>query len=339
MRLIVHFFLVVIAAFIFSQFSLLKYGIKQGIGQLKIVWSAQPVSDFINDPTTPDSLKIKLQYVDEVRKYAIETLGLKESENYTTIYDQKGEPVLWVVTGAEPYKLKPVEWKFPILGTVPYKGFFDKEMATKELQNIKDKGYDAGVRTVGGWSTLGWFTDPILSDMLSRSYGDLANLIFHELSHATIFVKDSVEFNENLASFIADKATIKFMKNKFGTEAEETIRYLNDKRDEELYTEHILRGVEKLKQLYSDIDLKEEDEKEQLKTQLITKIMTTTDTLSMSDKAYLNLVRNKVPNNTYFLSFMRYSSKQTVLEELYSKEFNNNIKDFISYLKEKHPYL
>ena len=87
-------------------------------------------------------------------------------------------------------------------------------MADKEMELLKEAGYDVGMRTVGGWSTLGWFKDPILSNMLNRSYGDLANLIIHELVHATIFVKDSVEFNENLASFIGDQGAKLFLKRK-----------------------------------------------------------------------------------------------------------------------------
>jgi len=339
MRLVLHFFLVVSIAIIISQSSLIYYGIKQAYGQLRIVYNAEDISAIRADSNTPDSLIQKLDFLEEVKRYAVDSLGLKESENYTTIYDQKGEPVLWVVTGSKPYVLEPLVWKFPILGTVPYKGFFDREMAADELNRIKKMGYDAGVRTVGGWSTLGWFTDPILSNMLGRSDGNLANLIFHELVHATIFVKDSVEFNENLASFIADKATIKFIDDRYGENSNEKSEYLNEKHDKQKYTSHILRGVGELKKLYNRIEPLNSEKKQKLKNDLIVKIMKSADTLSFKDEAYLNAVKNQVPNNTYFLSFMRYNSKQDALEQMYFRDFNNNIKGFIFYLEKKHPYL
>ena len=118
---------------------------------------------------------------------------------------------MWVVMACEPFALKPKEWKFPIIGSVPYKGFFKKERAEALKAELEKEGWDVMVRNPGGWSTLGWFTDPILSKMLMRSEGDLANLIIHEMSHATIFVKDSVEFNENLATFIGDRGAELFL--------------------------------------------------------------------------------------------------------------------------------
>ncbi len=94
---------------------------------------------------------------------------------------------------------------------MPYKGFFNQKLAFELKDELEKEGYDVIVRNPGGWSTLGWFTDPILSKMLNRSEGDLANLIIHEMVHSTIFVKDSVEFNENLATFIGDRGAEKFL--------------------------------------------------------------------------------------------------------------------------------
>ncbi len=303
MRQVAYFFVTILIALIIHNASLISYGFGQAIGQIKIVWYAQPIDKYLEQPSVPDSIRQKLVFIDEVRHYAVNELGLNDSENYTTIYDQKGEPILWVVTGCKPFSFEAKQWKFPVLGSVPYKGFFDIEKASEELVLVKQQGYDAGIRTVGGWSTLGWFKDPILSNMLHRSNGSLANLIIHELVHSTVFVKDSVEFNENLASFIADKGAMAFIKNKYGENSDEYHDYLHELNDEKIYVDHILRGVELLESLYSSIKDRPLDEKEEKKRLLIEDIMTTTDTLSLYNDGFLTFVKGQVPNNTYFMSF------------------------------------
>lgn len=322
------------------NFDLIVYGIKQARGQLKIVWNARPVEEYLSDPAVSDSVKTKLRYIQKVREYAIDELGLNDTDNYTSMYDQEGKPVLWVVTGCKPYKFEPKEWNFPIVGKVPYKGFFVEEDAMEAMEKLKEKGYDAGVRTVGGWSTLGWFNDPILSNMLDRSTGDLANLIIHELVHATIFVKDSVEFNENLASFIGDEGARQFLQDEYGSDSKEYRSYLKEVEDEQSYVSHILRGADSLEILYQsfDQDLSEE-EKEIKKQQVIGKIMQELDTVSLNNLNFLQNVKGYQPNNTFFMSFMRYRSKQNNLEDIYTNEFNNDLTAFISYLKKEHPFL
>ena len=202
---------VIALVIVVAQWELVRYGIEQGRGQLRIIWNAKPVDEYLRSPSFPDSLKEKLRLINEVRRFAIDSLGLKDTENYRTLYDQKGEEVMWVVMASEPFRLKAKEWTFPVVGSVPYKGFFDREKAIRLRDELEKEGWDVNIRNPGGWSTLGWFTDPILSGMLDRSDGDLANLIIHEMSHATIFVKDSIDFNENLATFIGDRGAEQFL--------------------------------------------------------------------------------------------------------------------------------
>ena len=106
------------------NYELVYYALVQGKGQLSIVWKAKPVEVFLEDPATPDSIKQKLHFIGEVREFAVNELGLNDTENYTTMYDQQGKPLLWVVTGCEPYAFEAKAWKFPLVGEMPYKGFF-----------------------------------------------------------------------------------------------------------------------------------------------------------------------------------------------------------------------
>lgn len=321
------------------NFDLLVYGVKQAKGQFNIVWNARPVQEYLSDPAVPDSVKNKLRYIETVRKYAIDELGLNNTDNYTSMYDQKGKPLLWVVTGCKPYAFEPKEWKFPVVGKMPYKGFFVEEDAIKTKERLQEEGYDAGIRTVGGWSTLGWFNDPILSNMLARSTGDLANLIIHELVHATIFVKDSVDFNENLASFIGDEGARQFLRDQYGPDSEEYTTYLQEVEDEKNYVAHVLRGADSLDVLYKSFhEGMPEEDKELYKQQLIGKIMQELDTVTLNDLNFLKNVKGYQPDNTFFMSFMRYRSKQSNLDTIYN-DFHGDLPAFILHLKKKHPFL
>jgi predicted aminopeptidase len=321
---------------------LVVYGMRQAKGQLHIVWNARPVEEFIKDLNFPDSLKTKLHLINAIRRYAIDSLGLKDTKNYKTLYDQKGEEVMWVVTACEPFELKAKEWTFPVIGSVPYKGFFRKDLAVKLKEELDKEGWDVSIRNPGGWSTLGWFTDPILSKMLERSEGDLANLIIHEMSHATIFIKDSIDFNENLATFIGDRGTEKFLISRYGLHSKEYQTYMNDDSDYLKFTDHMLRGTEKLDSLYKS--MKPEDSREHklfLKNEMIQSIVSSLDTLSLSINNAKPSTRyqKSLPNNAYFLNFRRYQAKQDRFWNEYNNQFHGDLKAYIHYLSEKYPFL
>ncbi len=324
------------------QWELVKYGIEQGRGQMHIVWNAKPVEDYLSRPDFPDSLKEKLRLIDRVRTFAIDSLGLKDTKNYKTLYDQKGEEVMWVVMASEPFALKAKEWNFPIVGSVPYKGFFDRRKAVKLRNELEEEGWDVNIRNPGGWSTLGWFRDPILSEMLKRSEGDLANLIIHEMAHATIFVKDSIDFNENLATFIGDRGAEAFLRAVYGPESDEYLSYINEDRDYVMFADHMLRGAEKLDSLYQTFTGDDPvSEKTRLKTEMIQRIVASLDTLSLrvnTGKPSLRF-QERLPNNAYFLNFIRYQSKQDVFFKEWNDRFDGDLRAYIAYLSEKYPFL
>jgi predicted aminopeptidase len=320
---------------------LVAYGIRQGKGQLNIIWNAKPVDEFLANPEFPDSLKQKLVLINEVRRYAIDSLGLRDTKNYKTLFDQKGEEIMWVVTASEPFKLKAKEWRFPVLGSVPYKGFFNKELAIALRAELVTEGWDVSIRNPGGWSTLGWFTDPILSKMLERSEGDLANLIIHEMSHSTIFVKDSIDFNENLATFIGDRGAEKFLAHKYGVDAKEYKLYFAEDEDYLKFADHMLRGSEALDSLYKTMSEQQPiAEKKALKEKMIRHIVQTLDTLTLMENSNPSARYAKVlPNNAFFMNFRRYQSKQETFWKEYRDRFHEDLKAYIKFLSEKHPFL
>lgn len=321
--------------------SLIFYGVTQGIGQLSIVWGAKPVEDFLANPSFPDSLKKKLYVIEEVRRYAIDSLGLNDTDNYRTLYDQKGKELMWVVTACEPFQLKPKMWDFPVVGSVPYKGYFNEERALKEARALEGEGLDVGVRNPGGWSTLGWFTDPILSGMLSRSEGDLASLIIHEMVHATIFVKDSIDFNENLASFIADTAAYNFLRWKYGKDSGEYEEYFDENADYVRLSNYMLNASNVLDSLYQTFDEAELFQTKNSKKQaMMQRIIEALDTVHFSGVSKPSeRFRNRLPNNTFFMIFRQYQSKQRELQQEFSEKFKGNLKEYISDMTRRYPFL
>jgi predicted aminopeptidase len=255
------------------------------------------------------------------------------------MYDQKGREIMWVVMACQPFALEPKQWHFPIVGTVPYKGFFDEKRAVDLKRELEHEGLDVIVRNPGGWSTLGWFTDPILSKMLNRSEGDLANLIIHEMSHATIFVKDSIDFNENLATFIGDRGTEKFLIDRFGEISLEYRTYIEEDKDYLKYVDHMLRGARSLDSLYKGMDpLTNIETKRELKKQAIMHIVETLDTLSLALAAKPSeRFRGHLPNNAYFMNFRQYQEKQGVFWE--ERRGFGSLREYIGYLSEKYPFL
>jgi predicted aminopeptidase len=305
------------------------------------------LEEYLTDPAFPDSLKQKLVLIQEIRKFAIDSLGINDSKNYTTVYDQQGKPVLWVVTASEPYALVAKEWTFPFLGSVSYKGYFEHEKVLKEERKLKAEGYDTEIDEVAGWSTLGWFRDPILSSMLEKKEGQLANLIIHELTHATLYIKNNVEYNENLASFVGDHGARAFLQYKYGTDSRQYKTYDNSRKNQAKYIQHILHGADLLDSLYKTFTPANDTiTRNNLKEELIRKIMANADTINYSGTRRKSLIPHKnnqqeepLPNNAFFMSYIRYRAKQNQFEEEFVTKFDSDFKRYLTYLKETYPSL
>jgi predicted aminopeptidase len=295
----------------------------------------------LEDPGVAEDIKGKLRWIDEIRHYAFDSLGIDANKNYTTFYDQQGKDLLWLVTASEPYALKAVEWKFPFLGTFSYKGFFDSLKAVDEAARLDDAGYDTNIRVVGGWSTLGYFTDPVLSKMLDRDEAGLAELIIHELAHGTIYVKDSTQFNENLATFIGIKGAERYLTSKYGSQAEVIRLYRMKRDDHEIFTEHILRGTLFLDSLYRQLPVDAApEEKEMAKVSAIERIIRSSDTLTIQGRiSYRQYLERIKPNNTFFMSYLRYRGYLKMLEEEYRNKYDTDIRAMLADYKRKYPSL
>lgn len=145
------------------------------------------------------------------------SIGLAGSRNYDTVA-LGWERQIWNVSGSDPLSFTPHTWWFPIVGRVPYLGFFVEGSARQQEQALLQEGLDAYVRTAATYSTLGWFEDPLLLPMLDWPEALLANVLLHELTHATIWAPGGVNFNESLANFVGDVASFAYLAHQYGVE-------------------------------------------------------------------------------------------------------------------------
>ena len=187
-------------------------------GQARILLQSQSIGELLESAQVVDEeTRQKLALVESIRSFAREHIGLEPGDNYTYFYDTGGRPVSWNVSACPPHRFSAYKWSFPIVGAVPYKGFFEKNRALEERERLQKMGYDTIVRPVSAYSTLGFFSDPVLSPMLNYSEDRLANLLIHELTHSTIYIADHADFNESLATFVGRQGALDFIVARHGT--------------------------------------------------------------------------------------------------------------------------
>lgn len=334
---IIYTLLTIIALIIIWNYELISYGLMQAKGQLKIMFDTRPITEVLADKNFPDSLKTKLLLIQEIKKFAIDSLGLNPSGSYEELYDQKGKPILWTLTVCEPYRLEAKEWSFPFIGTFSYKGFFDDEKLQAEEKTWKAQGMDTDIDEVSAWSTLGYLDDPVLSSFLKRRAGSLANLLIHELTHGTLFIDEDLTYNENLANFVGNEGAIRFLRYKFGENSKELNEYLATRTDRKLLNDYLLQSATRLDSLYKSFDEKTSNTaKASLKEKMIQNIVNEVNNLPLQSDVFKNYFEDYKPNNAFFIGFLTYNEKQNEFENEFKTLFKGDFKTYMKYLKEKY---
>ena len=205
---------------------------RAGWEEAKILGRRQPIAKLVGDSSLDATTRAKLRLVLEARDYARYTLGLNVGESFTTYSPLERDTLVLLVSAAHRDRLEEYTWWFPIVGRVPYKGFFDFEAARSLADRLRRDGLDVYIRPASAFSTLGWFNDPLLSTTLRADSLELVNTVIHEVTHNSYYGAGQAAFNESFANFVGARGAEAFFRARGEMSAadEVVLRWEDEKR-------------------------------------------------------------------------------------------------------------
>jgi len=287
------------------------YTIKQGAALLGYLNRAVPLE------RSGDEQFVRL--VTDIRKFAAEELGLEMSKNYTRYVELDRNYLAAVVSACARDSFRRHEWSYPIVGRMPYKGFFDVKDARRERERLEKKDLDVWIRGVDAFSTLGWFTDPLYSYMRNYSPAGLADLIIHESLHATVFIKGHVQFNEELAEFVGTQGARLYVQTRYGEDSEQYREIFTSEEDSQNYVAFIQELAAELEAVYSSGISREEKlaEKERIIAEAQKRFDDEYESRFSNDN-YRGFSKMSI-NNAYIELFRLYHAQDNFFADLYER--------------------
>jgi predicted aminopeptidase len=231
------------------------YVLRAGYEEAKILSRRKPIAALVADSTTPPATREKLRLVLAARSFAVDSLGLDAGESYTTFSQLDSDTLALIVSAAYPDRFEAYTWWFPIVGRVPYKGYFSERKAREAMQNLEEKGFDTYLRPTSAFSTLGWFNDPLVSPLLRYDSVSLAGTVVHELTHNTIYLSGQAMFNESLAEFVGGRGAIAFFCGGEGEASPACEQARSGWHDELIFAAFLDGLVTELDEIYGRADL------------------------------------------------------------------------------------
>ncbi len=186
------------------------YVARAGLAEWKILSARRPLGDVISDPGTDEGTRRKLLLARQARAFARHVLRLEVGDQYTSYSHLETDTLAWILSAARKDRLEPKTWWFPVVGRVPYRGYASRDAAQKAQRTLEAEEFDTYLRPTSAFSTLGWFSDPILSTFLRYDDVDLVTTVIHELAHVHLWVPGRVSFNESFATFVGAAGAVRF---------------------------------------------------------------------------------------------------------------------------------
>jgi len=208
-----------------------RYLVRAAWAEGKILARRRPITDIVTDRRAGPATISKLRLVLAARTFAEDSIGLRAKQSFTTFSQLDRDTLVLVLSGAYRDRLVAYTWWFPVVGRVPYKGYFDFNAAKDAVRRLAADGFDVYLRPSAAFSTLGWFNDPLLSTSLRADSLDLANTVIHELTHNTFYAPGQAVFNESFANFVGARGSTWFFRARGASTAadEEDARWADEK--------------------------------------------------------------------------------------------------------------
>ena len=238
-------------------------------GHIDLLLKKQSISGILASQDANKLLQEQLELVLDIRKFASEHLALPVNDNYSEYADLGRNFVIWNVFATPELSLQAKQWCFLFVGCLNYRGYYSKDSALSYAAELETQGYDVFVAGVTAYSTLGWFNDPVLNTMLGRSNHYLASVIFHELSHQKLYIKNDTAFNEAFAEMVAQTGIHRWFD--LHDSAASRQKFLKKQQEQTSFVNLILKYKVKLETIYNS-DLTNDDKRENkalLFTQLV----------------------------------------------------------------------
>lgn len=208
--------LLLVAAALLTGCQSAGYYVQAVRGHLQIVHRQQPIAELLQQPRTPEPLKAGLRRVLAMREFAAQELRLPVNGHYLRYADLGRSNVVWNVTATPEFSMVPKDWRYPVVGRLAYRGYFEEREARRHAAKLAAQGFDVDVGGVRAYSTLGWFRDPVLNTFIHEPETELAELLFHELAHQRLFVSGDTDFNEAFAEAVGEEGTRRWLLAKHG---------------------------------------------------------------------------------------------------------------------------
>jgi predicted aminopeptidase len=306
------------------------YLVKQGSYLLRYSTGTRSAQAMLADPSTPQRTRDFLLQVQEIKAYAVDVVSLRNNANYTRYKTIPGDHLVDVVSAEDAVSFTPYLWSYPFLGKLPYRGYYERPDADAEAARLKKDGWDVIIRPVDAFSTLGFTRDPLYSFMEKYSVFEMASLIIHEQTHATLFLKGQPDFNEELATFVGDEGAFEWLRNRYGADSAEYHQALDEYADRQEFVSLLAGLSRQLDAAYKEPLTR--DEKLSRKARMIddfnAMLVAKRDTLFRTDD--YRKIGPLALNNAYLALYSLYSSDVPLLRSYWEQKCGSSLRTFMT---------
>lgn len=319
-------FLLIILSVLSMSCAKLSYITEQGIGQVSLEWNGVDNQKILMDPKIPTEVKRKVELIEAYKDYFYNYFKKEKTDIYDETTFLENEAVTYLVIISPKDKIKAISTSFPIVGSFPYLGFFNKESALEYIKEKKSEDFSTYMRPVYAYSTLNqWiFDDNILSSFFQYNDEELADLIFHELTHTIIFIKNEVDFNESLADFIGRNLSYEYFNKSENAKKLKLIHKEN--------TDKVLKKISELALELNSLYEKDTNYELVLKSFLQTRFNPEIEKICQNLKIKNCWPLKSAWNNARFAGFLTYHKEQNLIEDIVMKK-KLNLKELLSYIE------